>query len=169
MSQGLQGPPPLWLVALVLVGVVLAVVTIGNPDRATSVVLGVIVGAFVTFVFTDWRHARQRVNAIIGYARLLDAEIEANEPVKESRPLATAKGRPVDDLRSTLSNLTQEARRLLSKYANPPQRVRHLGFWVQIPVASSEARIAPVLCRAAPYVQMGASSSVHKILYTRRI
>jgi hypothetical protein len=74
----------LWLVALVLVGVALSVVTIGNPDRATSVVLGVIVGAFVTFVFTDWRHARQRVNALIGYARLLDAEIEANEPVVEA-------------------------------------------------------------------------------------
>jgi hypothetical protein len=180
----------LWLIALVLVGVVLAVGTIGNPNRAMSVVLGVIVGAFATFVFTEWRHARQRVNALIGYARLLDAEIEANEPVvealnkyrgrflrdllkveytpptievwpeirvklaplieaeefasineyyrqlrvlvdlREGRPLAAAKGRPVDDLRSTLRSLTQEARRLLSKYANPPQRVRRLGFWV---------------------------------------
>jgi hypothetical protein len=82
MRQGPKGPPPLWLIVLVVVGLVFAAVTIGAPGvRGMSVLLAAVLGAFATLVFTEWRQARQRVTACMGYARLLDAEIEANEPV----------------------------------------------------------------------------------------
>jgi hypothetical protein len=190
MRQGPKAPPPLWLIVLVVVGLVFGAVTIGAPGvRGMSVLLAAFLGAFATLVFTEWRQARQRVTARIGYARLLDAEVEANEAVidalgkhrgrflmtlrkvgytpptievwpeigasfaplieaeefasindyyrqlrilvdlKEGRALGAAKGQPVSVFLSRLNPLTQEARRLLSKHANPPQRVRWLGFW----------------------------------------
>ena len=188
MRQAPKGPPPLWLIVLVVVGLVFAAVTIGAPGvRGMSVLLVAFLGAFATLVFTEWRQARQRVIARIGYARLLHAEVEANEMVmdalgkhrflmtlpevgytpptievwpeigasfaplieadefasindyyrqlrilvdlEEGRALGAAKGQPVSVFLSRLNPLTQEARRLLSKHANPPQRVRWLGFW----------------------------------------
>src|SRR5215216_4937863 len=175
MRQAPKGPPPLWLIVLVVVGLVFAAVAIGAPGvRGMSVLLAAFLGAFATLVFTEWRQARQRVIARIGYARLLDAEVEANEMVmdalgkhrflmtlpevgasfapligadefasindyyrqlrilvdlEEGRALGAAKGQPVSVFLSRLNPLTQEARRLLSKHANPPQRVRWLGFW----------------------------------------
>ena len=191
MRQGPKGPPPLWLIVLVVVGLVFAAVTIGAPGvRGMSVLLAAVLGAFATLVFTEWRQARQRVTARMGYARLLDAEIEANEPVvnelnkhrlrflmdlhkyggyippsievwpeisvklaplieaeefasineyyrhlrvlvdlKEGRAIAAARGQSVDAFLSRLKPLTKEARRLLSEYTEPSQRVRWLGFW----------------------------------------
>jgi hypothetical protein len=191
MRQGPKGPPPLWIVVLVVVGLLFAAVTIRAPGvRGMSALLAAFLGAFAALVFTEWRQARQRVTARMGYARLLDAEIEANEPVvnqlnkhrgrffidlhkyggyippsievwpeisvklaplieadefasindyyrqlrflvdlEAGRALGAAKGQPVSNFLDEVNPLTQEARRLLSKHANPPQRVRWFGFW----------------------------------------
>jgi len=183
----------LWLVALVVVGLVFAAGTLGAPgSRGISVLLAAFLGALATLVFTEWRQARQRVSARMGYARLLVAEIEANEPavktldkhrqrylfddlrkyggytppsievwpeisvklaplieadefalindyyrqlrvlvdLKEGRALRAAKSQSVSRFLDEVMNpLQHEARRLLSKHANPPQRVRWLGVW----------------------------------------
>jgi hypothetical protein len=154
---------------------------IGLDDLLGGLV-GAVLVALITVVYTEVREARQRVRARVGYARLLDAEIEANERVanelgkhrdiflmslpkvqytpptieawpkisvklaplieanefasineyyrqlrvlvdlKENRALAAERGQPVDKFLSGLRGHTKEARRLLSKYANPPRR-----------------------------------------------
>ncbi len=50
-------------------------------NAIAGALVGALVGAFVTLVLTEWRQARQRVRALMGYTRLLVAEIEANDRV----------------------------------------------------------------------------------------
>jgi hypothetical protein len=138
---------------------------------------GAVFVAIITILYTELQDARQQARARMGYARLLDAEIEAHEPVvgelrtyqdrflmslsetsyvpptikvwpeisaklaalieaedfallnkyyrelqvlvdlKEKRALAAERGEPIGEYLSRMEGLTQEARRLLSKYA----------------------------------------------------
>jgi hypothetical protein len=57
----------------------------------TNIIVGALLGALVTFVFSEVRQARQRVSEKSGLARLLLAEIEHNSPDRASPTVIVGK------------------------------------------------------------------------------
>jgi hypothetical protein len=92
MRRGPQGPPPLWLIALIVLGLVLAAAVSGLPETKTLIavvgtLVGTLSGALGGIWFESWLRARGDVNCELGAYNPMAFRIASDGTFAEEMPV----------------------------------------------------------------------------------